>query len=487
MAVGTTVPLDTDGAHVGQQHDRQLPDVAIDAGRCGFLTHDGIGLAQDVETLLAHRAHDADRETGAGERVAPHHRRRESELGADGTHLVLEQRAQRLDEGELQIVGEAAHVVVALDVGGAGATTGLDHIRVERSLHEELDLLAVRTSLLDHLARGVLEHPDEQAPDDLALLLGVGDGVELGEEPLGRVDDLEPDAGGCDVVGLDLLALALAQQAVIDEDAGEVVADRLVHESRSDRRVHATRQAADDEAIADLGTDRLDLLVDDVGRRPRGLEARDVIEEVLEHLLTVLGMHDLGVELNTGETTLEVLESGDRSTLGDGHDSEAARRLVYGVAVRHPYRLSLGKIAEERGIGAGHGDRGAAELREPRAGDLAAEREGHRLEAVADSERRDAGVEQARVDLGSAVGVHRRRATGQDHGDRVLGQHLRDGHRRGDDLAVDRGLADPAGDELRVLRAEIDDEDGAVVDGAHRGPFEITSARERRTGGVRRS
>jgi hypothetical protein len=35
--------------------------------------------------------------------------------------LVLEQRPQRLDERELQVVGQAADVVVALDVGGARA------------------------------------------------------------------------------------------------------------------------------------------------------------------------------------------------------------------------------------------------------------------------------------------------------------------------------------------------------------------------------
>ncbi len=35
------------------------------------------------------------------------------------------------------------------------------------------------------------------------------------------------------------------------------------------------------------------------------------------------------------------------------------------------------------------------------------------------------------------------------------------GHRVGDDLGVDGRLADATGDELSVLGAEIDDEDGA--------------------------
>jgi hypothetical protein len=42
-----------------------------------------------------------------------------------------------------EVVGQPADVVVALDVGGAAAAAGLDDVRVERALDEELDLLAV--------------------------------------------------------------------------------------------------------------------------------------------------------------------------------------------------------------------------------------------------------------------------------------------------------------------------------------------------------
>ena len=62
---------------------------------------------------------------------------------------------------------------------------------------------------------------------------------------------------------------------------------------------------------------------------------------------------------------------------------------------------------------------------------------------------------------GAPVGVDRRRAAGQDDRRRPLGQHLGHRHRVRHDLAVDPRLADPAGDQLRVLRAEVDDEDGA--------------------------
>ena len=47
-----------------------------------------------------------------------------------------------------------------------------------------------------------------------------------------RVDDLEVDAGGLDVVLLDLLGLALAEQPVVDEHRGQLVADGALHECR---------------------------------------------------------------------------------------------------------------------------------------------------------------------------------------------------------------------------------------------------------------
>ena len=50
----------------------------------------------------------------------------------------------------------------------------------------------------------------------------------------------------------DLLRLVLAQQAVVDEDAGELVADRLVDEQRRDGGVDAARERAEHALAADL-------------------------------------------------------------------------------------------------------------------------------------------------------------------------------------------------------------------------------------------
>ena len=74
---------------------------------------------------------------------------------------------------------------------------------------------------------------------------GSVDALEPREEPLRRVDvderDVEVAAERLD----HLLGLVLAQQAVVDEDAGELVADRLVDEQRGDGRVDAAGERAE--------------------------------------------------------------------------------------------------------------------------------------------------------------------------------------------------------------------------------------------------
>ncbi len=94
-----------------------------------------------------------------------------------------------------------------------------------------------------------------------------------------------------------------------------------------------------------------------------------------------------------------------------------------------------------------------------RLGDLAAEIAGYELRAVTDAEQRYTGVVHGGIDVGSAGDVHRRRSAREDDRLGLSRQHLHDGHRTRHDLAVDVQLAYAPGDQLRVLRPEVDDED----------------------------
>ena len=147
-----------------------------------------VGKAQRIGGGLGDLAQDAHTEARARERVAVHHLGGQAEFEADAAHFVFEQLAQRLDQLQLHVLGQATDVVVALDdmrLAGLGAG-GLDDIRVDGALREELDALASISG--SELPRFLVEHLDEQSADDLALGLGVADALELAEEALGNID-----------------------------------------------------------------------------------------------------------------------------------------------------------------------------------------------------------------------------------------------------------------------------------------------------------
>src|SRR4029450_13489721 len=90
----------------------------------------------------------------------------------------------------------------------------------------------------------LLEDFDEGVSDDPALALGVALAREpVQEAVLGARDD-ERDFQVLAEQRLHLLALALAQQAVVDEHAREAIGDRLVHERGRHRRSDAARDHA---------------------------------------------------------------------------------------------------------------------------------------------------------------------------------------------------------------------------------------------------
>jgi hypothetical protein len=73
------------------------------------------------------------------------------------------------------------------------------------------------------------------------------------------------------------------QQAVVDEDAGEPIADGPMQQRGDDGRVDAAGQAEQTWSVADLLAHAGDRVVDDVARRPQVAAAADLaVAEALE-------------------------------------------------------------------------------------------------------------------------------------------------------------------------------------------------------------
>ena len=93
--------------------------------------------------------------------------------------------------------------------------------------------------------------------------------------------------------GHDLFRLALPQQAVIDEDAGQVFADGLVDQHGGDRGIDAAGKAAENPALPHLLADRLDRLAAKRRHGPVGFQPGDFVDEIGDQLRAVGRMRRL--------------------------------------------------------------------------------------------------------------------------------------------------------------------------------------------------
>ena len=107
-----------------------------------------------------------------------------------------------------------------------------------------------------------------------------------------------------------------SQQAVVDEHAGQLVADRLVHQQRGHGRVDAAGERADRLVVADLVADPRHLLVDELVRRPVGRQPRTRRRGTAQHLGAVRACAPPrdGTARRT-ESALAVLHGRDRGGL----------------------------------------------------------------------------------------------------------------------------------------------------------------------------
>ncbi len=331
----------------------------------------------------------------------------------------------------------------------------LDHVGVQRPLHQETDVPL-------HVPRRVLEHVDERMPDAAALLLGVLDSLELLEESLRRVDDAQIDAHVLLERALDLVALVQAEQPVIHEDAGQPVADGAVHECRGHGRVHAAREPADRATrLAHRFLDLRDFLLDVVPRRPIGRAMTDPEQEVRDDLAAAAGVGHFGMEQHAVDRLRLVAEPGDGRVVAGGDDVEVGWRRHDLVAVTRPdrERRPRGEASEQTRFL----DRDLSSAVLVRVGrrDFAPREMRDQLHAVADPQDRNAEVEHATIDSRGARLEHRV-GTAREN-DPLRGELLHEREVRAFggrmDLAVHVLLAHAPRDQLRELRAAIEDQD----------------------------
>ena len=247
-----------------------------------------------------------------------------------------------------------------------------------------------------------------------------------------------------------LSRLAGPQQAVIDKDTGQLLADRLVDQHRRHRGIHPARQAADHLAVSHLRADRLDRTGAVRGHRPASRTAADPQRKTRQQRAAILGMDHLGMELHAVIAALVIRHGGKGRAGGCGDNPEPGRQLGDMVAMAHPDGAGLACRPQpfEQGAALADLERGAAELAAGAGLDPSAKLLAHGLLAITDAENRHIKVEHLLRGARRVRHRHRIRSARQDDpARRGSGDLCRIGG-AGQDFGVDAGLAEAPCDEL---------------------------------------
>ena len=115
-----------------QENSEGLPDLVVQPSFSDFVEIDVVGLAQAFQFLGGDLTGKADGEARTGKGMTADKSRRQSQFTAQGADFILEQFAQRFDQFQFHVGGQAADIVVALDGDRrpAGGRDTFDHIGI---------------------------------------------------------------------------------------------------------------------------------------------------------------------------------------------------------------------------------------------------------------------------------------------------------------------------------------------------------------------
>ena len=168
------------------------------------------------------------------------------------------------------------------------------------------------------------------------------------------------------------------------------------------------------------------------------------------------------MELKPVEAPLVRADGRDLAVRAPSEDREAGRGLDDLVAVAHPDLRPSGEPGEEAVRRRLEALRSVLARRSRR--HLSAQRLRHRLHAVADAEHGNPKLVDPRVRPRSVLRVDGGRPPGEDDRARPRGNLLR-GRVVTQNLRIDPALTHAPGDQMRVLGAEVEDEDGLSLHG----------------------
>ena len=287
-------------------------------------------------------------------------------------------------------------------------------------------------------------------------MLGVNNALEHRKEVVAAIytDKIHIKEGSEGL--LDKISLVLSHKTLIDKNAGELLADGTAEKCSGNGAVNAARKTENDFFVANFFTELFNGCINEAVHLPVTCAAANIENKVSEHLIAVLGMSNLGVELNSIDLSVNVLHCSAGAVVGFGYNLKALGRFGDIIRMAHPNNTLFGNVLPKKAVLAQlklnlavFGNRSGC--------NLAVAHPCDELTAVADAENRNADVKNIFCIMRRFHIKNRVRSAGEDDSlVAVCLDRLKVGG-VGENLGVNIEITDSAGDELIVLSAEIED------------------------------
>lgn len=304
--------------------------------------------------------------------------------------------------------------MVALNGGSLAAclaSATFNNVRINSSLSQELHTVQILCNSKEFFP--------ELGTNNLALLFRISNAIKQLCIALFGVYVNKVNVKLLGEYLFNLFRLILAKQAVINEHANQLLANRLGAQGCNYRRINAARKTKDYTIIANLFTNCSNGVFNNRIHSPSRLQIADVEQEVGKHLVAVFGVLNFGVELSGVEFTLGAFHGSYRAYIGRRSYYETFRNFAYGIAMAHPYRLLCWGVTKQSGSARAvccitARQWGRAVLAFFGVTNGAAKRGCHNLLTIAKTQNGNAQFKHARINRRSIFSVHTCRTAAQN-------------------------------------------------------------------------
>src|SRR5437764_566659 len=196
----------------------------------------------------------------------------------------------------------------------AGDRDAFDDIRIESTLSQKfIATMSAATILLifgQQFFCRVLKDFDEFIADDLALLFRINDPAQEGEETLRGINIFELHVEIFPEDSLHDFLFAGPKQSVVNENAGQLITNRLVQQGRDDRGINTAAETKHHFVVADLSADTFTGVLEEGAHRPIHRTVADVINEILQNFATAWRVRYFRMELQPVKPALRIFNGG---------------------------------------------------------------------------------------------------------------------------------------------------------------------------------